>query len=134
MVGITKVNQVTGQLDMKGPKMEDNWEQGITLKTSNTPKAMDMEKGMVLRKKRGQVRFINQMVLRVKFIMLPKDQEKVVSISQLRVPKMDKVGMEEMGVEMIKRNTKTPGMTLRIRKRKRVIQKTLMSWRSLQNN
>ena len=40
------------------------------------PKAMDMEKGMVLRKRKGQVRFKNQMVLRVKFIMLPKDQEK----------------------------------------------------------
>ena len=61
--------------------MERNLGQGITLKRRNGPKGMDMERDMVLERKKRQVNPIRQMKLRVKLIILPKGQERMVDIS-----------------------------------------------------
>ena len=74
------------------------------------------------------------MGLRVKLIILPKDQERMVGISQQRVLVMDKVGMGKMRVGMIRRGLGIPNMTLGKKRKKKVIQKILMNWKSLQNN
>ena len=67
------------------------------------------------------------MGLRVKLIILPKDQERMVDISQQKVLVMDKMGMGEMRVGMIGRGLGIPSMTMRMKGKKRVIQKTLMN-------
>ena len=66
------------------------------------------------------------MGLRVKLIIPPKDQEEMVGISQQRVLVMDKMGMGEMRVEMIRRNLEILNMTLKIKGKRRVIQRILM--------
>ena len=86
-----------------------------------------MERNMVPERKKRQVSPISQMELRVKFIMLPKDQETMVDIFQQRALVMGKVDMGEMKVGMIKRGLEIPNMTLRMKGKKRVIQKILMS-------
>ena len=73
--------------------MKRNLGQGITLKKRNGPKGMTMERDMVLEKKKRWVSLTSQIKLRVKLIILPKDQEGMVNISQQRVLVMDKVGM-----------------------------------------
>ena len=88
---------------------------------------MAIERDMVLEKKMKQESPTSQMGLRVKLIILPKDQEGMVSISQQRVLVMDRMGMGEMRVEMIRRNLEILNMTLKIKGKKRVIQKILMS-------
>ena len=107
--------------------MKGNLGQGITLKKRNGPKGMAIERDIILEKKKRWVSPTSQMGLRVKLIILPKYQEGMVSISQQRVLVMDKMGMGEMRVEMIRRNLKVLNMTLRIKGKKRVIQKILMS-------
>ena len=82
---------------------------------------------MVLEKKTKQVSPTSQMGLEVKLIILPKDQEGIVSTSQQRVLVMDRMGMGEMRVEMIRRNLEILNMTLKIKEKKRVIQKILMN-------
>ena len=67
---------------MKGLGMERNLGQGITLKRRNGPKEMAMERDMVLEKKKRWVSPTSQMEFRVKLIILPKDQEGMVSMSQ----------------------------------------------------
>ena len=67
------------------------------------------------------------MGLRVKLIILPEDQERMVDISQQRVLVMDKMGMGEMRVGMKGRGLGIPSMTTGMRGKKRVIQKTLMN-------
>ena len=60
---------------MKGLGMKRNLGQGITLKRRNGPKGMAIERDMVLEKKKRWVSLTSQMGLRVKLIVLPKDQE-----------------------------------------------------------
>ena len=67
------------------------------------------------------------MGLTVKLIILPKDQEEIVGISQQRVLVMDKMGMREMRVEMIRRNLEILNMTLKIEGKRKAIQKTLIN-------
>ena len=101
--------------------------QGITLKSKNGPKGMTIERDMVLERRKKQVSPTSQMGLRVKLIILPKDQEGMVSTSQQRVLVMDKMGMGEMRAEMKRRNLGTLNMTLKIKGKKRVIQKIFMN-------
>ena len=82
IVDIVKVNITIGQQGMNGLGMEKNLGQDITLKIRNGPKGMDMERDMVLERKKRQINPISQMGLRVKLIILPKDQERMVDISQ----------------------------------------------------
>ena len=107
--------------------IERNLGQGKTLKRKNSPKRIDMEGDMVLEKRKKPVSPTSQMGLRVKLIILPKDQEGMVSISQQRVLVMDRMGMGEMRVEIIRRNLEILNVTLRIKGKKRVIQKILMN-------
>ena len=87
-----------------GLDIERDLGQGITQKRRNGPKRIDIERDMVLQRRKKQVNPISQMGLSVKLIILPKNQEGMVSISQQKVLVMDKMGMGEMRVEMIKRN------------------------------
>ena len=112
---------------MKGLGMERNLGQGITLKIRNGPKGVDMERDMVLERRKRQVNPISQMELRVKLIILPKDQERMVDISQQRVLVMDKVGMGKMRVGVIRRGLGIQNMTLRMKRKKKVIQQILMN-------
>ena len=61
---------------------------------------MAIERDMVLEKKTKQVGPTSQMGLKVKLIILPKDQEEMVGISQQRVLVIDKMGMGEMRVPL----------------------------------
>ena len=56
-----------------------------------------------------------------------KSQEEMVGISQQKVLVMNRVGMGEMRVEMIRRNLEILNMTLKIKGKKRVIQKILVN-------
>ena len=67
---------------MKRLGMGRNLGQGVTLKRRNDPKGMGMERDMVPERRKGQVNPISQMGLRVKLIILPNDQERMVDISQ----------------------------------------------------
>ena len=88
---------------------------------------MAIERHMVLEKRKKQVSPTSQMGLTVKLIILPKDQEEMVGISQQKVLVMDKMGIKEMRVEMIGRNLDILNMTLKIKGKRRVIQKILMN-------
>ena len=82
-----------------------------------------MGKGMVLRKRKGQVSPIGKMGPRVKLTVPPKNRERMVSISQQKVPVMDKMGMGEMKAGMIRGNLEILSITFKIRKMRKVIQK-----------
>ena len=56
----------------------------------------------------------------------PKNQERMVNISQQKVPVTDKMGMGEIKTGMIEGNLEIPNMTLKIKMRK-VIQKIPVS-------
>ena len=73
--------------------MKRNLGQGTTLKRKNGPKGMAIERDMGLERRKKQVRSTSPMGLKVKLIILPKDQEEMVGISQQRVLVMDKRGM-----------------------------------------
>ena len=113
--------------EYEGTRYGKEFGQGITLKRRNGPKGMDVERDIVLERKKRQVNPISQMELRVKLIILPKDQERMVGILQQRVLVMHKVGMGEMRVGMIRRGLGIPNMTLRMKGKKRVIQKILIN-------
>ena len=83
-----------------------------------------MGKGMVLKKRKGQVSPIDKMGPRVKLTISPKNRERMVNISQQI---MDKMGAGEMKVRMIKENLEIQNMTLKIRRMKKVIQKIPVS-------
>ena len=102
-------------------------EQGIAPKIGNGLKGMAKGENMVLEKRKGQIDPISQMVLKVKFTIQHRDQEEMVGISQQRALVMDKVEMREMKVRMIKENFEITNMTLRIKGRKRVIQKIVVN-------
>ena len=109
IVEIVKANTIPGQQGMKGLDMERDLGQGITLKIKNGSKGMDMERDMVLDRRKRLINLTSQMGLKVKLIILPKDQDRMVDISQQRGLVMDKLEMGEMRVGMIKRgfrNTK----------------------------
>ena len=107
---------------MKGLDIEKNLGQDITPKIGNGLKEMAMGKGMVPEKKKGQISPIGKMEPKVKLTIPPKDQERMVNISQRKVPVTDKMGMGEMKVGMIKGNLEIPNLTLKIRKMRKVIQ------------
>ena len=88
---------------------------------------MAIERDMVLEKRKKQVSPTSQMGLKVKLIILPKDQKEMVGISQQRVLVMDKIGMGEMRVGMMRRNLGILNMTLKIEGKRKVIQKTPMN-------
>ena len=112
---------------MKGLGTEKNLGQDIAPKIGNGLKEMAMGKGMVLKKRRGQVSPIGKMGPRVKLTIPPKNQERMVNISQRKAPVMDKMGMGEMKAGMIRGNLEIPNMTLKIKKMKKVIQKIPVS-------
>ena len=85
---------------------------------------MAIERDMVLEKRNKQVSPTSQMGLKVKLIILPKDQEEMVGISQQRVLVMDKMGMGEIRVGMKRRNLEIPNMNLKIKGKRKVMQKT----------
>ena len=82
IVDVVKDNITIGQHSMKGLGVEKSLGQGITLKRRNGPKGMAMERDMVLGTKKRWINPTSQMGLRVKLIILSKDQEGMVSISQ----------------------------------------------------
>ena len=112
---------------MRGPGMEKNLGQGIAPKIENDLKEMAMGEDMVQEKRKGQIDPISQVVLKVKFTVQHRNQEEMVGIFQQRGLTMDKVEMGEIKVGMIKGNLGVPNMNLRIKGRKRVIQKILVS-------
>ena len=124
---MSKASLIMGWWDMKGLGIEENLGQDITPKVGNGLNEMAMGKGMVQKKRKGQVGPIDKMEPRVKFTIPPRNQERMVNISQQKVPVMDKMGMGEMKVKMIKGNFKVPNMTLRIRRMRKVIQKIPVS-------
>ena len=67
---------------MKRLGIEKNLGQDITPKVANDLKEMAMGKGMVLKKRRGQVSPIDKMGPRVKLTIPPKNRERMVNISQ----------------------------------------------------
>ena len=101
--------------------------QDITPKIRNSLKEMAMGKGMVPEKRRGQISPIGKMEANVKLTIPPKNQERMVNISQRKVTVMDKMGMGEMKAGMIKGNLEISSMTLKIRKMRKVIQKIPVS-------
>ena len=115
------------QLNYEGARYEKELEVGYNPKEKNGPKGMAIERDMVLEKRKKEVSPTSQMGLRAKLIILPKDQEKMVGISQQRVLVVDKMGMREMRVEMIRKKLEIINITLRIKGKERVTQKILMS-------
>ena len=111
---------------MKELGMERNLGQGITLK-KKWPQGNGYGRDRELERKKRQVNPISKMKLRVKLIILPKDQERMADISQQRVLVMNRLGMGEMRVGMIRIGLGIPNMTLRMKGKKRVIQKILMN-------
>ena len=75
ILGIHKANLITGQLDMKGPGIEKSLEQAIIL---NTRKGL---KKIIMRKE-AQISPTEQMELKVRFITLTMNQERVIDILQ----------------------------------------------------
>ena len=67
---------------MKGLGIEKNLGQDITPKIGNSLKEIAMGKGMVLKKRNGQVSPIGKMGPGVKPTIPPKNQERMVNISQ----------------------------------------------------
>ena len=67
---------------MKGLGIEKNLGQGIASKIGNGLKKMAMGKDMVPEKRKGQISPIDQMGPKVKLTIPPKDQERMVNISQ----------------------------------------------------
>ena len=67
---------------MKRLGIEKNLGQDITPKIGNSLKGMAIGKGMIPGKRKGQVSPIDQMEPKVKLIIPPKNQERMVNISQ----------------------------------------------------
>ena len=67
---------------MKGLGAEENLGQDITPKVGNGLKEMASGKGMILKKRKRQVSRIDKMGTRVKLTIPPKNQERMVNISQ----------------------------------------------------
>ena len=112
---------------MKGLGTEKNLGQDITPKVGNSLKEMVMGKGMILEKRKGQISPIGKMKSKVKLTIPPKNQERMVNISQRKVLLTDKMEMGEMKVGMIEGNLEILSMTLKIRKMRKVIQKIPVS-------
>ena len=68
--------------DMKGLGIEKNLGQDITPEIGNGLKGMAMGKGIVPEKRKGQVSPIGKMESKVKLTIPPKNQERMVNISQ----------------------------------------------------
>ena len=101
--------------------------QDITPKIGNGLKEMAIRKGMIPEKRKGQISPTGKMEPKVKLTIPPKNQERMVNISQRKVLVMDKMGMGEMKAGMIKGNLEIPNMTLKIIKMRKVIQKNPVS-------
>ena len=86
-----------------------------------------MGKDMVPKKRKEQISPVDKMEPKVKPTIPPKNQERMVNISQRKVPVTDKMGMGEIKTGMIKGNLEIPSMTLKIRKMRKVIQKIPVS-------
>ena len=67
---------------MKGLGIEKNLGQDITPKIRNSLKGMAMGKGMVPEKRKGQISPIGKMEPKFKLIIPPKNQERMVNISE----------------------------------------------------
>ena len=100
---------------------------GYNPKVGNGLKEMTMGKGMVLKRRRGQVSPTGKMGPGVKLTILPKNRERMVNISQQKVLVTDKMGVEKTKARVIKGNLEIPSMTLKIRKMRKVIQKIPVS-------
>ena len=81
--------------------------------------------GQVVKEK--VTRLIELMELKPKVIILLMSHKDKAVISQLKVLGMDKVEMEEMKIEMIKRSIEILGLVLKMIVMKRVTQRILMN-------
>ena len=78
----TQSHPNNGMVGYEGTWYRRKFGQDITPKVGNGLKGMAMGKGMVQMKRKGQIGPIDKMGPRVKFTILPRNRERMVSISQ----------------------------------------------------